>query len=94
MAHVLRVPEGEPILAAAEAAGLLPTSDCRRGNCLSCVATIISGAPFSLRVADSTALCQLAKQAQLVPLCSAFATGPSLELEVPACPSNPHRDEA
>jgi hypothetical protein len=34
--HVLRVPEGMPVLQAAEAAGLMPTSECRRGNCLSC----------------------------------------------------------
>ena len=85
--HVLRVPEGMPILQAAEAAGLMPTSECRRGNCLSCVATVVSGAPFSLRVSDSTALCELAKDAQLVPLCSAFVTGPNLSMDLDDGPS-------
>lgn len=65
----------------------MPTSECRRGNCLSCVATVVSGAPFSLRVSDSTALCQLAKEAQLVPLCSAFVTGPNLSLDLDGGPS-------
>ena len=46
------------------------------------MATVVSGAPFSLRVSDSTSLCTLAKDAQLVPLCSAFATGPNLALEL------------
>ena len=36
--HTLRVAEGTPVLWAAEAAGLLPGSDCRRGRCLSCAA--------------------------------------------------------
>jgi ferredoxin len=85
--HTLRVPEGMPILQAAEAAGLMPMSECRRGNCLSCVATVVSGAPFSLRVSDSTALCQLAKAAQLVPLCSAFVTGPNLSIDFDGGPS-------
>jgi len=76
-----------PVLQAAEAAGLMPTSECRRGNCLSCVATVVSGAPFSLRVSDSTALCQLAKEAQLVPLCSAFVTGPNLSMDLDGGPS-------
>ena len=78
--HVLRVPEGKPILRAAEQAGLMPTSECRRGNCLSCVAEVLEGAPFSLRVSEHTALCQVAKDANLIPLCSAFATGPGLVL--------------
>jgi len=85
--HTLRVPEGMPVLQAAEAAGLMPTSECRRGNCLSCVATVVSGAPFSLRVSDSTALCRLAKEAQLVPLCSAFVTGPNLSMDLDGGPS-------
>jgi ferredoxin len=34
---VLNCMEGRPILASVERAGLLPNSDCRRGNCLSCV---------------------------------------------------------
>jgi len=65
----------------------MPTSECRRGNCLSCVATVVSGAPFSLRVSDSTALCRLAKEAQLVPLCSAFVTGPNLSMDLDGGPS-------
>uniref|UniRef100_A0A7S4F9M2 2Fe-2S ferredoxin-type domain-containing protein n=1 Tax=Chrysotila carterae TaxID=13221 RepID=A0A7S4F9M2_CHRCT len=81
-AHVLRVPEGQPVLLALEAAGLLPGSDCRRGNCLSCAARIINGAPFSLRVRDNTALCSEAHESGFVLLCSAYVCGKGLEIEV------------
>ena len=36
--HTVQVPENTPVLAVVESAGLMPSSDCRRGNCLSCVA--------------------------------------------------------
>lgn len=65
----------------------MPTSECRRGNCLSCVATVVSGGPFSLRVSDSTALCDMVKEAQLVPLCSAYVTGPNLSMDLDGGPS-------
>ena len=80
--HELRVPEEVPVLAAAEWAGLMPSSDCRRGNCLSCVAAVIEGAPFSLKVSDHTSLCQEVRDANLVPLCSAYVTGPGVTLEL------------
>ncbi len=79
---VLRVPENEPLLTAVERAGLLPGSDCRRGNCLSCAARVMRGSPFSLRVASDTALCEEAHSQALVLLCSSYATGPGLELRL------------
>ena len=82
--QTLKVHESQSILSAVERAGLLPTSDCRRGRCLSCAAKIVSGAPYSLRVASDTALCDLAHARGLVLLCSAFATGPGLEIELGA----------
>ena len=81
-AHKLQVPETQPVLAAVEIAGLLPGSECRRGRCLSCAARVIAGAPFSLRVASDTALREAAHTEGLVLLCSAFACGPGLELEL------------
>ena len=78
--HTLRVSESEPILVAVERAGLLPSSECRRGNCLSCAAQVVSGAPFSLRVEGCTALCDEAHLQGLVLLCSAYAVGPDLEV--------------
>ena len=81
---VLSVSETEPILKAVERAGLMPGSDCRRGNCLSCAARILKGAPFSLRVDGCTALCEEAHQTGLVLLCSAFAVGPGLEMALDA----------
>lgn len=80
--HMLRVPEEVSVLRAVEWAGLMPSSDCRRGNCLSCVAEVLEGAPFSLRVSDHTSLCQEVRDANLVPLCSAFVTGPGVTLEL------------
>ena len=80
--HQLRVPENEPLLTAVERAGLLPSSECRRGRCLSCAARVLEGAPFSLRVDGCTALCDEAHAEGLVLLCSAFAVGPGLELEL------------
>lgn len=81
-AHKLQVPETQPVLTAVEIAGLLPGSECRRGRCLSCAARVIAGDPFSLRVASDTALCEAAHTEGLVLLCSAFACGPGLELEL------------
>ena len=80
--HVLNVSEKTPLLAAAEAAGLLPGSDCRRGRCLSCAARVVDGAPFSVRVAEDTALCSLAHDSGLVLLCSAYVTGPGVCVEL------------
>ena len=81
--HTLRgLDESTSVLAAAEAAGLLPGSDCRRGRCFSCAARVLSGAAFSLRVKDSTALCREAHDSDLVLLCSAYACGPGLALEM------------
>lgn len=76
----LRVNEQEPLLTAVERAGFLPGSDCRRGNCLSCAARVVDGAPFSLRVSGCTALCTEAHSMGLVLLCSAYAVGPGVEL--------------
>ena len=42
--HTLEVPERHNLLRAVERAGLLPASDCRRGNCLSCAARVLDGA--------------------------------------------------
>lgn len=81
-ARRLSVAEGEPILHAVERAGLLPSSDCRRGRCLSCAARVLAGAPFSLRVASDSALCEEAHAQGLVLLCSAFACGPDVRLEL------------
>ena len=81
-AHTLQVPEDTTVLAAVEIAGLLPGSECRRGRCLSCAARVVAGEPFSLRVASDTALCEAAHTQGLVLLCSAFACGPGLELEL------------
>ena len=53
-----------------------------RRRCLSCAARVIEGAPFSLRVDGCTALCDEAHAEGLVLLCSAFAVGPGLELEL------------
>ena len=78
----LMVREDQSVLTAAEAAGLLPGSDCRRGKCLSCAARVCSGNAFSLRVSDETALCDEAHADGLVLLCSAYPTGPGLELEL------------
>ena len=113
--HTVQVPENTPVLAVVESAGLMPSSDCRRGNCLSCVAVrrarpcgdphlrfrdqpqsrpcttgaprlpsqeVLEGAPFSLRVSEHTALCKLVKDANMVPLCSTFVTGPGVALEL------------
>ena len=80
--HTLKVSEQEPLLAAVERSGLLPGSDCRRGNCLSCAARVVSGAPFSLRVASDTALCEEAHTLGLVLLCSTYAVGPGVELRM------------
>ena len=80
--YQLSVPENQPVLAAVEAAGLLPGSECRRGRCLSCAARVTAGEPFSLRVASDTALCEAAHAEDLVLLCSAFVCGPGLELEL------------
>ena len=85
--HQLDVRESEPVLVAAEKAGLLPASSCRRGNCLSCAARVIDGAPFSLQVDENTALCEEAHSEGLVLLCSAYACGPGLVLEVSDGPS-------
>ena len=82
--HALTVNENQSILSAVERAGLLPTSDCRRGRCLSCAARVTAGAPFSLRVAGDTALCDLAHASGLVLLCSAYPTGTGLEIELDA----------
>ena len=76
----LRVQEQEPILTAVERAGLFPGSECRRGNCLSCAARVVAGAPFSLRVDGCTALCEEAHGLGFVLLCSSYAVGPGLEL--------------
>ena len=80
--HTLRVSEQEPLLAAVERSGLLPGSDCRRGNCLSCAARIVTGPPFSLRVASDTALCEEAHTLGLVLLCSTYAVGPGIEIKI------------
>ena len=56
--HTLEVPERHNLLRAVERAGLLPASDCRRGNCLSCAARVLDGAPYSLQMKrDATSLC-------------------------------------
>lgn len=81
-AQTLRVPEGVAVLHAAEAAGLLPGSDCRRGRCFSCAARVRTGSPWSLRVADDSALCEEAHVAGVVLLCSAYVCGPGLELDL------------
>lgn len=82
--HTLRVPDNVPVLHAVEAAGLLPGSDCRRGNCLSCAARVRCGNPFSLRVADDSALCEEAHVEGVVLLCSSYVSGPGLELDLDA----------
>lgn len=82
--HTLHVSENESVLAAAEMAGLLPASDCRRGNCLSCAARVKDGAKFSLAVSSDTALCAEAHCDGIVLLCSAYPRGPGLELELGA----------
>ena len=80
--HVVTVDENTPVLAAVEEAGLLPQSNCRRGNCLSCAAQVVAGSPYTLQVGDMTSLCSQAHAQGIVLLCSAFATGPGLELEL------------
>lgn len=82
--HDLRVAETESVLVAAERAGLMPGSDCRRGRCLSCAARVLGGAAHTLLVDGSTALCEEAHVEGIVLLCSAFARGPGLELQLEA----------
>jgi ferredoxin len=82
--HVLTVPETMSVLQAAEEAGLLPGSDCRRGNCLSCAARVVDGEPYTLRVEENTALCTECHTEGIVLLCSAFPCGPGLELALGA----------
>ena len=82
--HVLQVRESQSVLAAAEEAGLLPGSDCRRGRCLSCAARVRGGPPFSLCVDEDTALCTEAHVDGIVLLCSAFPRGPGVELALGA----------
>ena len=82
--HRLEVLETQSVLAAAEEAGLLPGSDCRRGNCLSCAARVRGGAPFALRVDEDTALCAEAHVEGIVLLCSAYPRGPGVELALGA----------
>ncbi len=73
--HTLRVAENQSVLRAAERAGLLPSSDCRRGRCLSCAARVLSGSKFSLAVDSDTALCAEAHVDGIVLLCSAYPRG-------------------
>ena len=73
--HTLRVNEGQSVLKAAEAAGLLPGSDCRRGRCLSCAARVVGGDKLSLAVSSDTALCDEAHVDGIVLMCSAFPRG-------------------
>ena len=80
--HSLKVSESQPLLLAAEAAGLLPDAACRRGSCLSCAARVLAGAPFSLKTESATALCDEAHGAGLVLLCSSFVCGEGLELQL------------
>ena len=49
---------------------------------MSCAARVRDGSPFSLWVADDTALCTEAHEDAYVLLCSAFACGDGLELEL------------
>ena len=78
--------QGEASLVrAVERAGLLPASDCRRGNCLSCAARVLDGAPYSLQMKrDATSLCGEAHDDGVVLLCSAHAVGPGLRLQLGA----------
>ena len=80
--HVVTVDETTPVLKAVEEAGLLPQSNCRRGNCLACAAQVVAGKPYTLQVSDDTALCSEAHAEGLVLLCSAYASGPGIELEL------------
>ena len=73
--HTLSVAENQSVLRAAELAGLLPCSDCRRGRCLSCAARVVSGSKFSLAVDSDTALCDEAHVEGIVLLCSAYPRG-------------------
>ncbi|KOO32933.1 ferredoxin (2fe-2s) [Chrysochromulina tobinii] len=82
--HTLSVAENQSVLRAAELAGLLPCSDCRRGRCLSCAARVVSGSKFSLAVDSDTALCDEAHVEGIVLLCSAYPRGPNLELKLDA----------
>ena len=83
--HTLEVPERHNLLRAVERAGLLPASDCRRGNCLSCAARVLDGAPYSLQMKrDATSLCGEAHDDGVVLLCSAHAVGPGLRLQLGA----------
>ena len=82
--RTLPIAEHQSILSVAEAAGMLPGSDCRRGNCLSCAARVVNGAPYALRVSSDTALCEEAHCEGLVLLCSAYPCGPGLELHLDA----------
>ena len=76
---------GGNLLRAVERAGLLPASDCRRGNCLSCAARVLDGAPYSLQMKrDATSLCGEAHDDGVVLLCSAHAVGPGLRLQLGA----------
>ncbi|KAL1527090.1 hypothetical protein AB1Y20_015773 [Prymnesium parvum] len=80
--HTVTVAEDASILSALEAEGLLPLSDCRRGNCLSCAARVVAGTPYTLQVSEETALCRQAHSEGVVLLCSASAVGPGVELEL------------
>ena len=83
--HTLEVPERHNLLRAVERAGLLPASDCRRGNCLSCAARVLDGAPYSLQMKrDATSLCGEAHDDGVVLLCTAHAVGPGLRLQLGA----------
>ncbi|KAL3907854.1 MAG: hypothetical protein SGPRY_010026 [Prymnesium sp.] len=76
------VAEDKPILSSLEEAGLLPPSNCRRGNCFTCAARVISGNPYTLRVSEQTALCDLAHSEGVVLLCSSHAMGKGIEIEL------------
>jgi hypothetical protein len=66
----------------AEKAGLRPPSECRRGNCLSCTAKLAPGSSANLVTDEGTFLCAEAVEQGYVLLCSSYATGPGLVLEL------------
>ena len=71
----------EPLLHVAERAGMTPSNECRRGNCLSCAARLLPGSSLNFRT-DDVFLCNDAKARGYLLTCSTYATGPGLRIEL------------
>ena len=76
--------ENETLLSALERSGLhfQAPHDCRRGNCLTCCGKLLKGTRDSIREDRDTFLSAEAHAEGLMLLCSSFADGPGLCIEV------------